>query len=183
MDVVQSVEQHLHDLLNLCQGELDVSVTQQASQVVLTEVKHQVDAAFVSVELSRCGMREKQINENMLQSLITLFLSITHRQRWMVIAVIVWRHVAPTFSSADLYQVHHVLMFEQLQDLDLSQSCDGELKHSRHTQTSVRDELIKIQQLYSVRVMTCYAYYTSIHLRRHYYAYKPGSEGCTYRTL
>lgn len=36
----------------------------------------------------------------------------------------------PTFGSADLYQIHHILMFEQLQDLDLSQSCDRKLKHS-----------------------------------------------------
>lgn len=53
VDVVQSIEQHLHDLLDLGQGELDVGIAQQPSQVVLTEVKHQVDAAFVSVEL--CG--------------------------------------------------------------------------------------------------------------------------------
>lgn len=33
----------------------------------------------------------------------------------------------PTFGSADLNQVDHILMFEQLQDLDLSQSCDWEL--------------------------------------------------------
>lgn len=39
-------------------------------------------------------------------------------------------HVTPTFSSADLNQIDHILMFEQLQDLDLSQSCDWELKQS-----------------------------------------------------
>lgn len=36
----------------------------------------------------------------------------------------------PTFGSADLNQIDHILMFEQLQDLDLSQSCDWELKQS-----------------------------------------------------
>lgn len=52
VDVVQSIEQHLHDLLDLCQGELYIGIAEQPSQVMLTEVKHQVDAAFVSVELS-----------------------------------------------------------------------------------------------------------------------------------
>jgi len=52
VDVVQPVEQHLHDLLDLCQRELHIRVAQQPGQVVLTEVEHQVDAAFISVELS-----------------------------------------------------------------------------------------------------------------------------------
>lgn len=52
VDVVQSIKQHLHDLLDFCQGELYIGITQQSSQVVLTEVKHQVDAAFVPIELS-----------------------------------------------------------------------------------------------------------------------------------
>ena len=59
VDVVQSIEQHLHDLLDLCQGELNVGVAQQPGQVVLTEVKHQVDAAFVSVELSSFKNNDK----------------------------------------------------------------------------------------------------------------------------
>lgn len=59
VDVVQAVEQHLHDLLDLCQRELDVSVAQQPGQVVLTEIKHQVDASFVPVELS--GLRTRTI--------------------------------------------------------------------------------------------------------------------------
>lgn len=37
----------------------------------------------------------------------------------------------PTFGSADLYQVDHVLVFEQLQDLDFSQSRDWELETER----------------------------------------------------
>lgn len=36
--------------------------------------------------------------------------------------------LTPTFGSADLYQVDHILVFEQLQDLDLSESRDRELK-------------------------------------------------------
>lgn len=45
MEVVQSVEQHLHDLLDLRQRELDIDVAQQPSQVVVAEFKHQVGAA------------------------------------------------------------------------------------------------------------------------------------------
>lgn len=52
VDVIESIEEHLHDLLDLGQGELDICVAQQPCQVMLTEVKHQVDVAFVSVELS-----------------------------------------------------------------------------------------------------------------------------------
>lgn len=59
MDVVQPVQQHLHHLLDLGQRELHVGVAQQAGQVVLTEVKDQVDAAFVPVELR--GFRTKTI--------------------------------------------------------------------------------------------------------------------------
>lgn len=61
VDIVQSIEQHLHDLLDLCKGELDIGVAQQPSQVMLTEVKHQVDAAFVSVELSSFKTKERKI--------------------------------------------------------------------------------------------------------------------------
>lgn len=61
VDVVQSIEQHLHDLLDLCQGELHIGIAQQPGQVMLTEVKHQVDAAFVSVELSSFKSKERKI--------------------------------------------------------------------------------------------------------------------------
>lgn len=64
VDVVQSIEQHLHDLLDLCQGELYIGITQQPGQVVLTEVKHQVDAAFVSVELSSFKSNERGKRRN-----------------------------------------------------------------------------------------------------------------------
>lgn len=65
VDVVQSIKQHLHDLLDLCQGELDVGIAQQPGQVVFTEVKYQVDAAFVSVVLSsfKSNDRGKKINK------------------------------------------------------------------------------------------------------------------------
>lgn len=59
MDVVQSIEQHLHNLFDLCQSELHIGIAQQPGQVVLTEVKHQVDAAFVSVELSSFRNNER----------------------------------------------------------------------------------------------------------------------------
>lgn len=41
--------------------------------------------------------------------------------------------MTPTFGSADLNQIDHILMFEQLQDLNLSQSCDWELKQAEET--------------------------------------------------
>lgn len=124
VDVVQSIEQHLHDLLDFCQGELYISIAQQASQVMLTEVKHQVDAAFVSVELSSFKNNDRKKKIKPSTSLRqTCDLENTHK-------VMDWGHVIPTFSSADLNQIDHILMFEQLQDLDLSQSCDWELKQS-----------------------------------------------------
>lgn len=52
---VKSVEQLLHDLLDLPQGELDVDVAQQARQVVLAEVKHQVERGLAPVERRRFG--------------------------------------------------------------------------------------------------------------------------------
>lgn len=55
VDVVQAVEQHLHDLLDLRQGELDIRIAQETGQVVLTEVKHQVDAALVAIV--QCGFK------------------------------------------------------------------------------------------------------------------------------
>lgn len=61
MDVVQAVEQHLHDLLDLRQGELDIRIAQETGQVVLTEVKHQVDAALVAIV--QCGFKAVRGNE------------------------------------------------------------------------------------------------------------------------
>lgn len=53
VDVVQSIQQHLHNFLDLSEGEFHICIAEQTGQVMLTEVKHQVDAALVSVEL--CG--------------------------------------------------------------------------------------------------------------------------------
>jgi len=49
VDVVKSIQQHLHNFLDLRERELDVGVAEQASQVVLAEVKHKVDAALAAV--------------------------------------------------------------------------------------------------------------------------------------
>lgn len=54
VDVVESIQQHLHDLLNLRQCELNVGIAQQAGQIVLAEIKHQVYAALVTVKLGGC---------------------------------------------------------------------------------------------------------------------------------
>lgn len=49
--VVKAVQQHLHDLLNLSQREFNISVAQQSGEVMLTEIKHQIDAALIAVKL------------------------------------------------------------------------------------------------------------------------------------
>ena len=49
VDVVEALEDLLHHLLDLGQGELHTNVAQQASQIVLAEVKDQVEGSFVSV--------------------------------------------------------------------------------------------------------------------------------------
>lgn len=72
VDVVQSVEQHLHDLLDLCECKLYIGVAQQPGQVVLTEVKHQVDAAFVSVVLSSFKNNDKSKLKNQKKTLLGL---------------------------------------------------------------------------------------------------------------
>lgn len=54
VDVVQPVQQHLHDFLDLRERELDVGVAEEAGQVVLAEVKHQVDAALAAVVRRGC---------------------------------------------------------------------------------------------------------------------------------
>ena len=78
VDVVEAVEQLLHDLLDLAEAELDVGVGEQAGQVVLAKVEHQVERRLELVQLRRLG-------------------------------------------AADLDQVHHVLVVQQLQDADLAQ--------------------------------------------------------------
>ena len=49
VDVVESLEDLLHHLLDLGQGELHTNVAQQAGQIVLAEVKDQVEGSFVPV--------------------------------------------------------------------------------------------------------------------------------------
>lgn len=57
--VVEAIQQHLHDLFDLRQGELHMGIAEQARQVVFTEVKYQVDAALVSIKLSGYSEQEK----------------------------------------------------------------------------------------------------------------------------
>lgn len=63
--VVKSVQQHLHHLLNLSQSEFNISVAQQTSEVVLTEIKHQIDAALITVKLG--GWRGRDENNKLLE--------------------------------------------------------------------------------------------------------------------
>ena len=49
VDVVEALEDLLHHLLDLGQGELHTNVAQQAGQIVLAEVKDQVEGCFVPV--------------------------------------------------------------------------------------------------------------------------------------
>lgn len=71
--VVKPVQQHLHDLLNLSQGEFNISVAQQSSEVMLTEIKHQIDAALITVKLS--GWRERDKQNKLLLALSNRFKS------------------------------------------------------------------------------------------------------------
>lgn len=49
MDIIQSVEQLLHHLLDLAQTKLDYHVGQQSGQVVLAKVKDQVECGSVAI--------------------------------------------------------------------------------------------------------------------------------------
>ena len=49
VDVVEALEDLLHHLLDLGQSELHANVAEQAGQVVLAEVKDQVEGGFVPV--------------------------------------------------------------------------------------------------------------------------------------
>lgn len=84
MDVVQPVQQLLHHFLDLSQAELDHHVGEEASQIVLAKVKHQVEGGSVAI-------------------------------------------VARGFGTTDFYEINDVFVFEQLQDTDLAEGCDGEL--------------------------------------------------------
>ena len=49
VDVVETLEDLLHHFLDLGQGELHINIAQQAGQIMLTEVKNQVEGCFVPV--------------------------------------------------------------------------------------------------------------------------------------
>lgn len=55
VDVIEAIQEHLHHFLDLRQRELDVGVAEEAGQVVLAEVEHQVDAALATVVGRGCG--------------------------------------------------------------------------------------------------------------------------------
>lgn len=52
VDEVKSLKHLLHHFLDLLQGELDIEVGQESSQVVFAEVKDQVESGFVPVVCS-----------------------------------------------------------------------------------------------------------------------------------
>ena len=49
MDEEEGIEELLHDLLDLSQGKMELTTFQQASQIMLTEVQHQVDTPLVTI--------------------------------------------------------------------------------------------------------------------------------------
>lgn len=61
VNVVQAIEELLHDFLNLTQAEFDVDVRQQASKVMFAEIKHQVECR--SVFVMRSGTRPTNFNQ------------------------------------------------------------------------------------------------------------------------
>jgi hypothetical protein len=58
VDVVESIQQLLHHLLDLTQRELYVGVAQQARQVVFAKLKDEVERALVAIELCRCRKKD-----------------------------------------------------------------------------------------------------------------------------
>ena len=79
VNVVETVEELLHDFLNLAQIELDVDVAEETSEIVIAEIEDEIKGAFKPVILRRLG-------------------------------------------PANLLEIDDVVVFEQLQDFDLSQS-------------------------------------------------------------
>ena len=104
MDVVESIQQHLHHLLDLREGELHVSIAEQAREVMLTEVKYQVYAALVSVELGGWG-KERAV-KNLLSEPLFIYIYILSGVGDTLTYF--------TFRSTDLNQVDNILMFEKL---------------------------------------------------------------------
>ena len=52
VDEVEALKHLLHHLLDLLQGELDIEIAEEASQVVLAEVEHKVEGGLVSIVCS-----------------------------------------------------------------------------------------------------------------------------------
>lgn len=88
MNVVESVQQLLHDLLDLAQTELYVDVGQQSGQIVFAKVEHQIERRAISI-VCRC------------------------------------------LRSTDFDQIYDVLVFEQLENADFTESRDWELLRGR----------------------------------------------------
>jgi len=82
VNVVETVEQLLHDFLDLAEIELDVDVAQESGEIVIAEIENEIKGGFEAIVLGRLG-------------------------------------------AANLLQVDDVVVFEQLQDLDLPQRRDG----------------------------------------------------------
>lgn len=108
VDVVQPIEQHLHNFLDLSEGELHISVAEQTSQVMLTEVKHQVDAALVSVEL--CGYSKGEQSKIFPRTNHSGIIRDDGTQEQTAGEPM----KCFTFRSADFNQVHHILVLKEL---------------------------------------------------------------------
>ena len=61
VDVVESVQQLLHHLLDLTQRELYIGVAQEAGQVVFAKLKDEIERAFIAIELCRCRKRRSYV--------------------------------------------------------------------------------------------------------------------------
>lgn len=62
-----------------------------------------------------------------------------------------------TFSSADLDQIYNILVLKQLQNLDLPQGCDWELRWKRQIKKKSFESLLKknnVVELLGIGLMT-----------------------------
>ena len=66
MNVVQSVEHLLHDLLDLAEAELDVDVGEEPGEVVLGKVEDEVERGLVLVGLGRARPADLDQVDNVL---------------------------------------------------------------------------------------------------------------------
>ena len=63
VDEVETIEQLLHHFLDFSQAELDIDIGEETSQIMFTEVKHQVKCGLVPVVLAGfCTADLNQIN-------------------------------------------------------------------------------------------------------------------------